>query len=158
MKLYAKEATANAIATKLSNKGEAHEVVEHEGQFAVIPQGTSIADMEAEQAPGQTGETGDLSSWASVIAEDSTEQAPEQADEIVTILIPEARLTPCYVITPPIGNSKKGPLERWIERARCKATEATPDGVRLTLSTRELKKRGVSADAYLIKQEETEAA
>lgn len=147
MKLYAKEATAQAIATKLTNNGEAHEVVEHDGQWAVVPEGQSVVEDE-------TGNLGPVTEDGTPLEQGDEAEAPAEEDSTVTVEFPGARMTAQYVITQPIGSGKKGPVERWIERARCKSAEATENGVRVTLSRKALKTRGINADDFAI----TEAA
>ncbi len=139
MKLYAKEATAQAIATKLTNNGEAHEVVEHDGQWAVVPEGQSVESQTEAPAEDQ-------------VEAPASEEVAEEADSTVTVEFPGARMTAQYVITQPIGGGKKGPVERWIERARCKSAEATENGVRVTLSRKALKTRGINAEDFAINE------
>ena len=149
MKIYAKEATAQTIATKLTNNGKAHEVVEHDGQWAVVPEGQSV-ESQTEAPAIIEGPDGEPIANPEVFGD----QTSEDENSTVTVEFPGARMTAQYVITQPIGTGKKGPVERWIERARCKSAEATENGVRVTLSRKALKTRGINADDFAI----TEAA
>ena len=78
-------------------------------------------------------------------------RAPLMAD-VVKIVV-TGKMTDCYVITEPMGTSKKGPLERWFEKARLVSYKQT--GAReITMEiTREyLHKRGIdNATLELIK-------
>lgn len=63
----------------------------------------------------------------------------------VVVLTVTGKMTDCYVITDPMGDSKKGPLERWFEIARCKSVRRTADRqFELTLTRDYVAKRGIS--------------
>lgn len=172
MKLYSKEATAQSIAAKLSKDGKQFEVQAHDGQWAVVEVGTQAVDTDMvgdlipptsedvaaydgsqSEAPAIiTGENGEP------VANPAIFPATQATDEgTVTVHFPGARLTPNYVITQPMGKSKKGPVERWIERSRVKSATATLDGVTVTLSRKALKARGIDADKYVVADATTEA-
>ena len=136
MKLYAKKATATAIATKLSKAGKAHEVTEVDGQFrvsligAASQEASSVSDLVAEVIFGADSKAG--------------------AGETVAVMIPGARLTAGYVITPPLGQSKKGPVERWFDRKRLKNAFAVEGGVQMTLTRAGLVARKIVPEDFLI--------
>lgn len=162
MKLYSKEATAQSIAAKLSKDGKQFEVQAHDGQWAVVEVGSApvedtmgdVAPVASDDTPAIiTGEDGEpVANPAIFPATQATD-----ADSTVTVHFPGARLTPNYVITQPMGKSKKGPVERWIERSRVKSATATLDGVTVTLSRKALKARGIDADKYVVADATTEA-
>lgn len=154
MKLYSKEATAQSIATKLSKDGKQFEVQAHDGQFAVVEVGAApvedtlgdAAPMVSDDQPAIiTGEDGEPVANPAIFP-----AAQSETDSTVTVHFPGARLTPNYVITQPMGKSKKGPVERWIERSRVKSATATMDGVTVTLSRKALKARGIDPEKYIV--------
>jgi hypothetical protein len=69
-------------------------------------------------------------------------------DDIVTIFIPGAHLTPQYVITPPLGMTKGEPKERWIELKDCKSVDEHPDGVYVTANSKVFISRGIEISTY----------
>lgn len=148
MKLYAKESVAQSIAAKMSKNGKTFVVEPKDGQFIVIEQGTTAPTDESLAAEPTATET-------SATTEGEAEAQPEP-DTTVKVHFPGARLTPNYVITQPVGTSKKGPVERWIERARCKLAEATPTGVLVELSAKALKARGIDAAEFAVAEEVAE--
>lgn len=63
----------------------------------------------------------------------------------VVVLTVTGKMTDCYVITDPMGDSKKGPLERWFEIARCVGVKRTADRTfELTLTRDYVAKRGIA--------------
>ncbi len=80
----------------------------------------------------------------------ATPRTPMMAD-VVEITV-TGKMTDNYVITEPMGTSKKGPLERWFEKARLKTFSQNKDRTVTMQLTREyLHKRGIdSADLKLI--------
>lgn len=74
-----------------------------------------------------------------------------QGDEQVYRLhVVGAHLTEVYVITPPIGTSKKGPLERWIERGQCVGVAEKNGGVEITARMHVFESRGISEGLKLV--------
>lgn len=166
MKLYSKEVTAQSIAAKLSKGGKQFEVQAHDGQWAVVEVGTApvedtlgdtVIDQPFMLSPEENAASVDAIETALGDTLENLKAAAQAADEgTVTVHFPGARLTPNYVITQPMGKSKKGPVERWIERSRVKSATATLDGVTVTLSRKALKARGIDADKYVVAVTPTE--
>lgn len=144
MKLYAKQTVAESVAKKLSKDGKTFVVQEVDGQFAVVEQGAEVqpetqGDLPATENAEATGET------------ETPDEAPApEVEEIVTVHFAGARLTPNYIITPPVGTSKKGPVERWIERKRVKSAEATETGVLVVMNAKGLKSRGIDPAKHAV--------
>lgn len=68
---------------------------------------------------------------------------PLSADVVEIKVLGKA--TDCYVITEPMGTSKKGPVERWFEIRRCISVKQTgPREFTLTLTRDYLAKRGIT--------------
>lgn len=153
MKLYAKQTVAESVAKKLSKDGKTFVVQEVDGQFAVVEQGAEVQPEAQGDLPAiVTGENGEPVANPELFGETS-EAAPEaapEAEEIVTVHFTGARLTPNYIITPPVGTSKKGPVERWIERKRVKSAEATETGVLVVMSAKGLKSRGIDPAKHAV--------
>lgn len=153
MKLYAKQTVAESIAKKMSKGDKTFVVQEVDGQFAVVEQGAPAPAEQTGDLPAIiTGEDGEPVANPEVVGQPS--EAPAEEDTTVTVEFPGARLTPNYIITQPVGTSKKGPVERWIERKRVKSAEATATGVRVVMSSKGLKSRGIDPAQFAV----TEAA
>lgn len=87
--------------------------------------------------------TEDLSGLVEPVTETPAPRAPMMAD-VVQITV-RGKMTDCYIITEPMGTSKKGPLERWFEKARCKSFTQNKDRtITLTLTREYLHKRGIT--------------
>lgn len=66
------------------------------------------------------------------------------SNDVVEITV-FGKMTDCYVITDPMGSSKKGPLERWFEIRRCESVKQVgPREFKLTLTRDYLAKRGIT--------------
>ena len=61
----------------------------------------------------------------------ATPRTPMMAD-VVEITV-TGKMTDNYVITEPMGTSKKGPLERWFEKARLKTFKQNKDRIRAVI-------------------------
>lgn len=97
------------------------------------------AIIQIDANPAAVGE--DLSGLDTPVTE--TPRAPMMAD-VVQITV-RGKMTDCYIITEPMGTSKKGPLERWFEKARCKSFTQNKDRtITLTLTREYLHKRGIT--------------
>lgn len=149
-KLYAKIETAQKIADKLSAKGEAHTVIETNGQYQVV---LASAPQVEEQLPDFTSEGEGVDTTAA----DHPASAPKAKDEKVTVMIPGAKLTKMYVITPAIGNSKVGPRPRWFERKRLVSAEPVEGGVKMVLSVGALTSRKIDLTGVAYTEQEVAA-
>ena len=81
----------------------------------------------------------------------SNTRAPMAAD-VLAITLKGAKMTDNYIITQPMGTSKKGPLERWFEKARLVKFDMAKGGDITIHTHREyLAKRGIAhADLEVI--------
>lgn len=149
MKLYAKQTVAESVAKKLSKDGKTFVVQEVDGQFAVVEQGAEVQPEAQGDLPAiVTGPDGEPVHNPELTGE--TQEAAPEVEEIVTVHFAGARLTPNYIITQPVGTSKKGPVERWIERKRVKSAEATETGVMVVMNAKGLKSRGIDPAKYAV--------
>jgi len=74
--------------------------------------------------------------------------APQKDDDLVTIFVPGAHLTPRYVIMPPMGETNGGPKARWIELRQCKAVDEFGGGVSITAKSKIFTSRGIKIADY----------
>lgn len=141
-KLYAKEATATAIAAKKTKAGTPSEVYELDGQFGIKAVG---AEAPSSEVPAIIeGEDGQPVTNPEVVG------TAADAEEDVTVFFKGARITPDFVITQPVGQSKKGPVERWIPLARTKSTKQKADGVEVTLPRKQLTSRKIDVNSLAV--------
>lgn len=149
IKSYTSEATATAVAAKKSKGDTQYEVVPNGNQFQVQPVGyqpeATTAEVPDFTANLESDDTAELD--ATVHASESKEAAAE-GDDLITVNIPGARITAKYVITPAIGQSKKGPVERWFELERIQSAKNVEGGVQMVLSAKAFKSRKIDVAKY----------
>ena len=79
----------------------------------------------------------------SKIATPATTRAP-MASDVLALELREAKMTDSYIITKPMGTSKRGPLERWFEKARlCKYMMAKGGAITIHTHRSYLATRGI---------------
>lgn len=165
-KLYAKEATAQAIATKLSSKGTEHQVVEMDGQWAVVPVGQE--PQVEEQLPAiVTGEDGEPVHNPELVGDQEetqveTTDAPkkkrhkafqghEPLSTVMETLVPADADASTVSVVFEGGFANKGfvnvpavgGLPRWFKTESLTGYQQFSDGVIVTLSRKDLQKRKI---------------